>query len=420
MYRSVSFVVLIQISVSLILDPCGGREDCLPFLIAKQDTEKEQSLLTGALVAFIQLPGAAVAKITVGEGCQCEVFEEHNTRVACRLVLHHTTTLEVARVHLAANDLSLGSASCPLCPLDHEYWESANQSCQCDTGYNNLVGGVCVINTPGPTPGPTTGPTPGPTPGPTIVPTPAPTLGPTTGPTPSELLLDLYETFDGAEITNWVDARSFCIRKGGRLASQNEWCSQNYTVLGGTRQGDQWTPINDYVNGWLQIGTGMHMPCRTHVQLGFGYPTWGVDATTQLYESNYILCKRVSCPRPTPGIGASKPIPLLFDTAQTSDVTTWAQATSFCYNKGGRLATQDEWCPDDQCPYNNDVFVGIRWGTQWAPIGDYENAWVQVGYSPHNRACLTHRQTTYTDPDWGYTTDKQVYESNYILCIPTN
>ena len=64
--------------------------------------------------------------------------------------------------------------------------------------------------------------------------------------------------------------------------------------------------------------------------------------------------------------------------------------------------------------YPNGVLYS---GDQWSPFsGAGSNQFVQIGtaHSP----CLQHTQA-YGPPAWGTSTDKNGYESNYVLCIMT-
>ena len=205
-------------------------------------------------------------------------------------------------------------------------------------------------------------------------------------------------------IKNWKEASNFCKSKGYELASLKDYCSESSLPNFHKMKGDQWAPIGDYNNGWVQVGTSVHKVCIQHKDLGSN-PSWGLDETKQSYEANYILCKSDV---------------VLYGPDAVGGVRNWQDAKDFCEFNGHKLGSLKDYCIEGLNGANSarkPVFGEMK-GDQWAPIGDYNNGWAQVGTSSH-RVCITHREIG-SDPGWGVDKTKQPFEANYILCKKKN
>jgi len=65
---------------------------------------------------------------------------------------------------------------------------------------------------------------------------------------------------------------------------------------------------------------------------------------------------------------------------ETAGITTWMEAYQFCDAKGRMLAHRNEWCNANWMKWTaDDVYGGAKPGSQWAPVRDGYNKWVQVG-----------------------------------------
>ncbi|CAB9506250.1 Similarities with uniprot P08640 Saccharomyces cerevisiae YIR019c STA1 (Partial), partial [Seminavis robusta] len=201
-------------------------------------------------------------------------------------------------------------------------------------------------------------------------------------------------------IKGYYQADAFCKAKGGTLASRSDICPLSLTVpYFGSQTGDQWTPVADYGNAWVQVGVhSVASSCGFHRDT-YGDPWWGVDGNLkQPYESNFIIC-------------ASNRV--LFGKNKQVAVNTYDKAQAFCKAKGGSLASSADVCPSGAraLPY-----FGIPEGNQWTPVSDYKNAWIQVGTHPSGKpTCQTHRANWGNDPGWGLT-GSWAPASNYLVC----
>lgn len=103
---------------------------------------------------------------------------------------------------------------------------------------------------------------------------------------------------------------------------------------------------------------------------------------------------------------------------ETSGITTWEQAKSFCEGKGKELGSFSDYCPRSGGPPPVNLpepSFTPKAGDEWAPMRNHPNAWVQVGSSGH-ATCARHREEIGSDPDWGISTDKKPFEANYVMC----
>ena len=93
-------------------------------------------------------------------------------------------------------------------------------------------------------------------------------------------------------VKNWNEADEFCKRKASSLATLEEYCHNGPIPVFGVQGADEWAPIQDYRNGWVQVGAkSAHKTCATHRDIA-GDPAWGANNSKEKYEANYILCKK--------------------------------------------------------------------------------------------------------------------------------
>ena len=95
----------------------------------------------------------------------------------------------------------------------------------------------------------------------------------------------------------------------------------------------------------------------------------------------------------------------------TGSVKNYNEAVAFCVSKGKKLASKSDYCDggDGSNPYG-----GVKKGAdEWAPTGDTDNSWIQLG-DAHHPTCSTH--DAWGPPAWGTDNTKENWEANYILC----
>ncbi|CAB9530389.1 hypothetical protein SEMRO_2860_G338800.3 [Seminavis robusta] len=98
-----------------------------------------------------------------------------------------------------------------------------------------------------------------------------------------------------ADVKLYAQAKTFCADRQLQLASSSDVCppdgsNKPYFDI---QIGNQWTPVSDYDNGWVQVGThpGDAKTCGFHRDALNGVdPDWGTSDDKQGWESNYIVC----------------------------------------------------------------------------------------------------------------------------------
>ncbi|CAB9515004.1 Cupin superfamily protein [Seminavis robusta] len=207
-----------------------------------------------------------------------------------------------------------------------------------------------------------------------------------------------------ANIKSFDQAQQFCESQGGSLASSADVCpldGSNQPFFG-IQAVDQWTPVSDYHNAWIQVGThGSNPPCISHRDIANDNPAWGLDGSTKVGpEANYVVCNMKTS---------------IYGPSYTSNVNSYAQAQDFCLARGETLASISDICPPGS---SGEPYFGIQSGDQWTPVSDYDNAWLQVGVHSGG-VCKTHKEVASgADPSWGTDASSKVSaEANFIVCV---
>ncbi|CAB9518221.1 Similarities with uniprot P08640 Saccharomyces cerevisiae YIR019c STA1 [Seminavis robusta] len=210
----------------------------------------------------------------------------------------------------------------------------------------------------------------------------------------------IYGPSHTTNVESYGQAVSFCNAKGGTLASRSDICPLNSTVpYFGSLEADQWTPVADYANAWVQVGVhSVASSCSFHRET-YGDPDWGVDGNhKQPWESNFIICTSNR---------------VLYGRNKKVAVNTYDKAQAFCKAKGGALASSADVCPSGALTL---PYFGIQVGDQWTPVSDYNNAWIEVGTEANGKpTCQTHNASFGVTPDWGLT-GTWAPASNYLVC----
>jgi len=91
-------------------------------------------------------------------------------------------------------------------------------------------------------------------------------------------------------------AVDFCAAQSMKLCSRSQYCPVSHTggdaVHGGNMGGDQWAPVSDSVNDWVQVGGETWPTCILHSEAdggSHGKPAWGV-LTNPIPQRGFVQC----------------------------------------------------------------------------------------------------------------------------------
>ncbi|CAK8673613.1 unnamed protein product [Clavelina lepadiformis] len=248
---------------------------------------------------------------------------------------------------------------------------------------------------------------------------------------------------DDATMT-YDTARQHCIDRGRDLCSKSDICVNDEPILIGIQNGDQWTPVRDGYNDWVEVGND-NFPnrrgrvCYRHNE-HYSAPPWGITAgicppwNTQKtcdLKGHVFCCRSASLstinteitttviPTTITSNGAVQHF-ILDDATMTYDT-----ARQYCINNGADLCLKSDICVNDE-----PVIIGIQDGDQWTPVRDGYNDWVEVGKDNHRngrgRVCYRHNEH-YSSPPWGTTsgtcppwnTQKTCDLKGHVFCCRT-
>ena len=92
--------------------------------------------------------------------------------------------------------------------------------------------------------------------------------------------IHLYGPEDGTKvIKNYDDGVTFCKEKGMALGNLKDVCpdgKENQTPFGGQHPSNQYVPVSDSHNEWVQIGNFKTL-CKMHSVEFNAKPNWGTD-----------------------------------------------------------------------------------------------------------------------------------------------
>jgi len=113
------------------------------------------------------------------------------------------------------------------------------------------------------------------------------------------------QAFDLGGKVNWKMARQHCIDKGfAGLCNSDDYCPRgggnptvpHVTALG--RTGEQWAPINNFVNAWINVGPTSRDRCRSWFSTQpVRKPSWRNDEDLPLRGA--VMCCRTQINRPS-------------------------------------------------------------------------------------------------------------------------
>jgi hypothetical protein len=102
-----------------------------------------------------------------------------------------------------------------------------------------------------------------------------------------------------AQTTTYAGAVSICAGRGKKLCTRAQYCpygSAGWELPWGGSRGasDQWAPVSEPVNDWVQVGASFWPTCQLHSELQgqiYGMPGgWASDGATAHGFRNYIMC----------------------------------------------------------------------------------------------------------------------------------
>jgi hypothetical protein len=183
--------------------------------------------------------------------------------------------------------------------------------------------------------------------------------------------------------SSWGAATQFCDAQRMELCPVDVYCPNgvNQPPVGGTKNGDKWSPVSDAENRWVQVGIWSGDPsttCQGHHEIAQGVhgdPAWGVDESRHGFMQ-YILCCEMGTTEALRQQG-----PLRFGVSEegqlgewinaNGEYNSWGAAVDFCIAHGADdLCPLDMYCPDGA---GNPPYAGRRVGRngddQWAPYG---------------------------------------------------
>jgi hypothetical protein len=211
---------------------------------------------------------------------------------------------------------------------------------------------------------------------------------------------------DTKEIKSWTEASQFCVSKGFKgLASTTDYCDAAKTKpIFGIQSGDQWSPSSDYQNNWVQVGNADGATCKTYKDRFGVEHQHGEDGNKYYWKANYLLCAQHDT--------------VFFGPAETKSIMSWTEANSFCTTKGFQgLAPATNYCNHMKQP-----IFGIQHYSEWSPVADYQNGWIQVG-SEYGATCKTYKEV-YGNKNinyvlWGRDLKLLSLKANFMLCKGT-
>ena len=142
--------------------------------------------------------------------------------------------------------------------------------------------------------------------------------------------------YDIPNTTNYAGAMAFCNARGRRLCNRAEYCPNGFTggqavYGGGKKDGDQWAPVNDTVNNWVNVGDATWPSCQLHTEIAggsAGIPSWS-SSTSAASHRNHVLCcsDTVTLGGPVLWLKADA-----LGLANGTAVSTWTDQTEYGFN----------------------------------------------------------------------------------------
>eukprot|EP00985_Skeletonema_marinoi_P017771 scaffold9839_cov157-Skeletonema_marinoi.AAC.6 len=260
-----------------------------------------------------------------------------------------------------------------------------------------------------------------------------------------------FDRTSGWEGTTYINAMSFCASQGKMVVCPYEgYCpeGENSVPFGGVKVGfdgeqEQWAPIGNKYDEWVQIGP-VNM-CMMATDIQEDKPAWEYTEEGSQIITQHVMCCPVvggngdggSAPAPTTVVnneaqqapapsavtsGEAKQAqfdwaaeayePLWFDRSNGWLGTNYGEAINFCQQQQGKtICPFEAYCPMTKAP-ESVPFGGVKSEYSWAPIDDAENWWVQVSGAD---TCQLYNEMNGGPPSWGMV-GKNELETRYVMC----
>eukprot|EP00798_Chlamydomonas_sp_ICE-L_P009474 gene9474-32464_t len=178
-----------------------------------------------------------------------------------------------------------------------------------------------------------------------------------------------------AQRYSYAQAQAQCSSVSMQLCRVDEICSNGVPRSLFSTTGDQWMPVLDGVNEWVEINRNDNdRKCKLHSTL-YGKPSWGTN----------------------------------------SEYNTWKakNAQAQCSSVSMQLCRVDEICSNG---VPRSLFSTT--GDQWMPVLDGVNEWVEINRNDNDRKCKLH-STLYGKPSWGTNSEYNTWKAKNVGCCPT-
>jgi len=255
-----------------------------------------------------------------------------------------------------------------------------------------------------------------------------------------------FDRTNGWAGSTYMEATSFCASQGKMIVCPYDgYCpeGENSVPFGGVKVGfngerDQWAPIGDKYNEWVNIGADNK--CVTLSNMGEERPAWEFTQEGSKSVTQHLMCCPLgvtadddSAPAPTavvnnapaqPAVASAEATQAQFDWAAEAYDPKWfdrskgwlgtnyGEAVNFCKQEQGRtVCPYEAYCPMTKAP-GSVPFGGVKPEYSWAPIDDAANWWVQVSGSD---TCRLYNEMNGGPPTWGADGNNEI-ETRYVMC----
>ncbi|MCX6104228.1 MAG: hypothetical protein NTY08_00125, partial [Proteobacteria bacterium] len=102
-----------------------------------------------------------------------------------------------------------------------------------------------------------------------------------------------------ATTTTYAVAVATCTGRGKKLCTRAQYCPYGNAgwelPWGGSRgASDQWAPVSEPVNDWVQVGVSTWPTCQLHSEVAgqiYGLPGWGTSAASNAFRTSIMCCE---------------------------------------------------------------------------------------------------------------------------------
>ncbi|KAL7552991.1 hypothetical protein ACHAWF_016232 [Thalassiosira exigua] len=246
-----------------------------------------------------------------------------------------------------------------------------------------------------------------------------------------------FDRLSGWTGKTYLQALSFCATfDSAIICPYRVYCpdGENSTPHEGVKTSSEggtelWAPTGDASNSWVQVGP--KNSCVLYSSMHSDPPKWGLNDNDVQDMTSHIMCCEVdkgtgNVIGPQQGsaevlqqdippeadahstdeeiVAAGDPTlnaivleqfhPEAYDRSSGWDGQTYAEAVTFCKNKSEAFGLKRSLCPfQAYCPHGpRDVpYGGLHSGSNWAPVSDGFNWWVQTGKTSNEGPCTFYK-----------------------------